>query len=64
MTPHPTNNSERTERFTFGVHSLDILERHKKTLEDFGYTCTVEVSHVGRHELHTLVAVRPKAGKL
>jgi hypothetical protein len=47
-------------RFTFGIHSLELLERHRATLEEFGYACTTEVCHVGRHELHTLVAIEPK----
>ena len=54
------------ERYTFGKDekSLALLEYTRKVRESFGYTCTVEVAHVGIHELHTLVAVRPKDGKL
>ena len=54
------------ERFTFGVHSLEMLEHTRASLKGEGFTVKEEVCHFfrGRNEvpfeLHTLVAVRPK----
>ena len=51
------------EHFTFGVHSLGLLEKCKASFEGEGCTCTVTVcTHtVGKmhFELHTLACVRP-----
>jgi len=51
------------EHFTFGVHSLGLLEKCKASFEGEGCTCTVTVcTHtVGKmhFELHTLTCVRP-----
>lgn len=51
------------ERFTFGARNLDLLLRHKATLESFGYVCRVETATMTQHNfvLHTLVAVRPES---
>jgi hypothetical protein len=51
------------ERFTFGTRERDLalLEATRRSLEAFGFTCTVETTTLTRHEfvLHTLVAVPP-----
>lgn len=52
------------ERFTFGNKSrdLELMAGIRRSLEAFGFTCTVESTTMTRHEfvLHTLVAVPPK----
>ena len=52
------------ERFSFGMLAVRAgsLDRHRKTLESFGFTCTVEVTFETHHkfELHTLVATLPE----
>jgi hypothetical protein len=55
---------EAQERFTFGVHSLAMLEHTRASLLAGGFTVLDEVTFmpVGKKtfELHTLVAVAPK----
>jgi hypothetical protein len=56
------------ERYTFGTYHLHMLHELREKLERFGYTCTVEHTPHEHGEVtfftHTLVAVRPAAGKL
>jgi hypothetical protein len=56
------------ERYTFGTHHLHLLCELREHLTCFGYTCTVE-HHPYYYKkfttlTHTLVAVRPRGGKL
>ena len=49
-------------RFSFGMHSLEMLEFTRASLLAAGFTVTEEVCFVTHHkfELHTLVAVPPE----
>lgn len=52
---------EHEERYTFGnaPRDLEALNNIRRSLEAFGFTCTVEQTTMTRHEfvLNTLVAV-------
>lgn len=51
-----------TDRYTFSPRHLGLLAHTRESLEAGGFTCTVEVTTMTRHEfeLHTLVAEPPK----
>ncbi len=53
-----------TLKFCFAPHHAgpELLAHTRKTLEELGATCTVEVELVAHHrfELHVLTAVMPK----
>ena len=53
------------DEFTFGKRDAGpggLLEHMRKTCEDAGFACRVEVTTMTRHkfELHTLIATPPK----